>query len=48
MYLIYIHNIYSKYKLIAELFPFTSFLDRRQRGPKRSVLLVIIGWLVGW
>ena len=23
------------------------FLDRRQRGPIRSVLLVIIGWLVG-
>ena len=24
------------------------FLDRRQRGPIRLVLLVIIGWLVGW
>ena len=24
------------------------FLERRQRGPIRSVLLVIIGWLVGW
>ena len=24
------------------------FLDRRQRGPIRSVLLVIICWLVGW
>ena len=23
-------------------------MDRRQGGPKRSVLLVIIGWLVGW
>ena len=23
-------------------------LDRRQRGSIRSVLLVIIGWLVGW
>ena len=26
---------------------FEMFLDRRQRGPIRSVLLVIIGWLVG-
>ena len=25
-----------------------SFLDRRHRGPVRSVLLVIIGGLVGW
>ena len=25
---------------------FEMFLDRRQRGPIRSVLLVIIGWLV--
>ena len=25
-----------------------NFLDRRQRGPIRSVLLVIIDWLVGW
>ena len=24
------------------------FLERRQRCPIRSVLLVIIGWLVGW
>ena len=24
------------------------FLDRRQPGPIKSVLLVIIGWLVGW
>ena len=24
------------------------FLNRRQPGPIRSVLLVIIGWLVGW
>ena len=24
------------------------FLDRRQRGPIRSVLLVTIGWLFGW
>ena len=24
------------------------FLDRRQRGPIRSALLVIFGWLVGW
>ena len=24
------------------------FLDRPQRGPIRSLLLVIIGWLVGW
>ena len=23
-------------------------LDRRQPGPIKSVLLVIIGWLVGW
>ena len=25
-----------------------TLLARRQRGPIRSVLLVIIGWLVGW
>ena len=25
-----------------------SFLDRPQRGPIKSVLLVIIGWLVNW
>ena len=25
-----------------------SFLDRRQPGPIKSVLLLIIGWLVGW
>ena len=24
------------------------FLDRRQRGPRRSVWLVIIGWFVDW
>ena len=27
---------------------FLVFLDRRQRGPVRWGLLVIIGWLVGW
>ena len=25
-----------------------TFLDRRQPDPIKSVLLVIIGWLVGW
>ena len=25
-----------------------SFLDRRQPGPIKSVLLLIIGWLAGW
>ena len=29
-------------------YTFFLFLDRRQRGPIRSGLLVIIGWLVGW
>ena len=27
--------------------PESLFLDRRQRGPIRLVLLVIIGWLIG-
>ena len=26
----------------------STFLDQRQRGPIRSMLLVIIYWLVGW
>ena len=25
-----------------------NLLDRRQSGPIKSLLLVIIGWLVGW
>ena len=33
---------FSTSKILASL------LDRRQRGPIKSVLFVIIGWLVNW
>ena len=42
----------SEYAGMCLYFSFFSFfylfLDRRWPGPTKSVLLVIIGWLVGW
>ena len=37
-------RLFAQFHSFASLGP---FLDRRQRGPMRSVLLVIISWLVG-
>ena len=43
IYLYWNFKIFSYYHLLLII-----FLDRRQRGPIKLVLLVIIGWLVGW
>ena len=49
----YVHKVTTTKNIVSSVYVAGKtcfnkyFLDRRQRGPIRSVLLVIIGWLLG-
>ena len=46
--IMYFKPILKLQNLFSLSFALDYFLDRCQRGPVGSVLLIIIGWLVGW
>ena len=48
VYISFVSISVSKVNRIISVFPKFWLLGRRQSGPVKSVLLVIIGWLVGW
>ena len=41
-------HFFVSFSFEYSIFSLRLFLDQRQPGPIKLVLLVIIGWLVGW